>query len=290
VGDPGPSGSVPEVIPPLPSAEACRTLRAEIGPRVLFAFSCGKDSIAAWLQLRRFFDEVCPFYLEYVPGIPFMERSLAYYESFFGTKILRLPGCSFWGLMDSSAYQPPGGTRWLRAQLFPRRENPDTIDQFAAFHYGFPLAAEQWIAGGPRRGESMGRAIIMKRVGAFDRRPGWGQLFHCIYDWSDARVMEELNAAGVKLPVDYRLFGRSFEGLRGRFLLPIKQHLPESWAYLENIFPLLRLELVRYQDEQRTSPAAWLDAHPRERERIERETGLRRRAPARKRYAARRLG
>jgi hypothetical protein len=31
------------------------------------------------------------------------------------------------------------------------------------------------------------------------------------------------------LPIDYRIFGRSFDGLDLRFLLPLKKHLPRDY-------------------------------------------------------------
>ena len=44
---------------------------------IFLAFSCGKDSIATWLECRKHFTRVIPFYMYLVPGLQFIERSLA---------------------------------------------------------------------------------------------------------------------------------------------------------------------------------------------------------------------
>ena len=48
---------------------AVREKLAADGRPVLLAFSCGKDSIAAWLAMRDMGIEVVPAYLYYVPGL-----------------------------------------------------------------------------------------------------------------------------------------------------------------------------------------------------------------------------
>lgn len=65
----------------------CKFVRAEHGPTALLAFSRGKDSIAAWLTLRKYFDNVVPLFWYLVPDLEFELESLDYFERFFGTKI-----------------------------------------------------------------------------------------------------------------------------------------------------------------------------------------------------------
>ena len=72
------------------SSEMCEQMAAECDTAIL-AFSTGKDSIAAWLQMRKYFKRIIPYYCYTVPGLTFVEESLKYYEDFFGTHICRLP-------------------------------------------------------------------------------------------------------------------------------------------------------------------------------------------------------
>ena len=55
---------------------AVREKLAADGRPVLLAFSCGKDSIAAWLAMRDMGIEVVPAYLYYVPGLRFVDEDL----------------------------------------------------------------------------------------------------------------------------------------------------------------------------------------------------------------------
>lgn len=69
---------------PKPFAFTRREVLEEIaqlsGGRCLLAFSRGKDSIAAWLELGEsgLFPEIVPFHLDGCPGMSFVEGSLRY--------------------------------------------------------------------------------------------------------------------------------------------------------------------------------------------------------------------
>lgn len=76
---------------PPPGEEIVAQVRRETGGKTILAFSTGKDSIAAMQAIRDAFDEVIPVYMYLVPGLEFVEESLAYYERvlFGGRRILR---------------------------------------------------------------------------------------------------------------------------------------------------------------------------------------------------------
>lgn len=48
-----------------------------------------------------------------------------------------------------------------------------------------------------------------------------------------------------QLPVDYKLFGRTFDGIDYRFLKPIKENFPRDYEKIITWFPLAELELFR---------------------------------------------
>lgn len=59
--------------------------------RVLLQFSCGKDSLAAWVTLVQHGFTVVPVYKEVIPNIGFVDRCLAEYERIFQTRIWKMP-------------------------------------------------------------------------------------------------------------------------------------------------------------------------------------------------------
>jgi len=58
------------------SLETIRAIQDSTGT-ILLAFSCGKDAIATWLECRKHFERIVPFYMYLVPGLSFVEDSLA---------------------------------------------------------------------------------------------------------------------------------------------------------------------------------------------------------------------
>jgi len=71
------------------NSDALNRYMRERSDTVILSFSNGKDSIAAWLVLRKYFPKIIPFYLYLIPDLEFVESGLTYYEDFFQTKILR---------------------------------------------------------------------------------------------------------------------------------------------------------------------------------------------------------
>jgi hypothetical protein len=91
---------------PLAGDDLLAALRDVTGDTVLLSFSRGKDSLAAWLHLREHF-RIIPYHLEWIPGLSFVESSLAYYEDVFQTHIIRLPHPLFYQYLRDYAWQTP---------------------------------------------------------------------------------------------------------------------------------------------------------------------------------------
>lgn len=83
---------------------AVREKLAADGRPVLLAFSCGKDSIAAWLAMRDMGIEVVPAYLYYVPGLRFVDEELDYFEQKFQTRIKRYPHPSLYRWLNNAVF------------------------------------------------------------------------------------------------------------------------------------------------------------------------------------------
>lgn len=213
------------------------TVRAETGPRTILSFSCGKDSIAAWLAIRDSFDDVIPYYLYPVPGLEFIEEALTYFEGVLGRRIIRLPHPSLYRMLNALTYQPPDRVRLIQAAKLPNFDYTH-IREIVIKAEGLPKNA--LVASGVRAADSPMRRISMMTHGAISRNQG--QYYPCV-DWNKARVVEAISKAGIKLPVDYSLFGRSFDGIDTRFLAPLKKHRPADYQRILDWFPLADMEL-----------------------------------------------
>jgi len=220
------------------SPELCQYVAGVSGDTCFLSFSAGKDSIAAWIQVRRYFKRVIPFYLYLVPGLAFIEEGLRYYEDFFKTEIIRLPHPSLWRMLKHFVFQPPERCAIIEDANLPNWD----YRRLEAYVRSQSDAPDAFVAIGSRTADSPIRLANMKRFGTLTpaRRS-----FFAVYDWKIDDVVRELRAANCKLTVDYRMFGRSFDGIDYRFLGPIKERYPEDYARILDWFPLADLEIFR---------------------------------------------
>lgn len=213
----------------------------ELCSQTMLAFSTGKDAIAAWLAIRDSFEAVHPYYLYLVPGLEFVEESLAYYERFFGQRIRRLPHPSLHRWLNSLMFQPPERCRVIEQAGLPDHSYTDIR---AVMIEDMSLPKDALVADGVRAADSPMRRVAIMRHGPISMNKG---RYHPIWDWRKADLIEFFKRHGVKLPIDYTLFGRSFDGLDLRFLLPLKRHRPADYRRILEWFPLAELEVFRWE-------------------------------------------
>lgn len=227
----------------------CEVVRAATGhDKALLSFSCGKDSWAAWLSAREDFD-FQPYYLYLVPGLEFVEDYLGYAEQVLGKRIVRLPHPSFYRWMNEMIFQAPERGPIIDAVDWP---NWDYDDMRGAVIEDCGLPEDVWTATGVRAADSpMRRASLIKNQGVNARR----RYFYPCWDWKKEQLLAELVRAGIKLPIDYKVFGRSFDGLDLRFLLLIREHFPRDYRTILDWFPLVDMEIARYEFAQRSGQA-----------------------------------
>lgn len=221
----------------------------------ILSFSGGKDSLGAWLAMRRAkFSNVVPIYLYRVPGLEFVEQALAFYEDYFETPIVRLPHPTMHRLFLNGGFQTPATMKEVEKADLPEIEYDDLFD---ATRIDFELGADCLAALGIRASDNPNRWSSIKQRGPVNRtRRTW----YPIYDWSADRLREELVKAKLPLPVDYPLFGRSFDGLDARFMIPLRKHFPDDYERIRAYYPLIDAIIYRHEWFWPASAQAMLDA------------------------------
>lgn len=223
---------MPTVIKGQPTSQEVLQRLADEGRPVGLAFSCGKDSVATWLAMREYGIEVVPVYWWLVPELGFVEDSLRYYEDFFGVPITRLPNPRFYEILYECLYQPPERLRTIEA-LPHWKLTHDML--WAEVFKDRGLPGDTWKANGTRAADSLMRRTAFMRHGVM--REG-SRNVSPIADWLKAEVYGIIDRYGVRLPVDYEMFGRSFDGLDKRYTMPIKERFPEDFERIKAFFPL----------------------------------------------------
>lgn len=211
---------------------------------VLLSFSCGKDSIITWLAIKDHFKKIVPYFLYVVPDLEFVEKAIRYYEDLLGTRIYRMPHPALNRLLINNVYMPPERLDVVDAMRLKELDYADIRDAVAASE-GLPKGT--FDAKGVRAADSMMRRTHFKMRGGINWTKNY---FYPVWDWKKAELVGRMRDAKIKVPVDYRLFGRSFDGIDFRFLYPIKQNFPEDYARILEWFPLAELEIKRYEYAQ----------------------------------------
>ena len=85
----------------------CKEIAKKSKGVCFLGFSHGKDSVLAFLQLKRYFKRIIPFHCASIPNMKFVNAILDYYEYEFQTKILRLMGEDLAISMKRLVYQEP---------------------------------------------------------------------------------------------------------------------------------------------------------------------------------------
>lgn len=209
--------------------------------KTLLAFSCGKDAVATWLAIREHFDEVVPYYLYLVPDLEFVQESIDYYERFFGTKITQLPHPSVHRMLNNFVFQPPQNCKVIEEAGLP---NFDYLDIQSVMCERFDLPKNTLVADGVRAADSPMRRVAINTHGSISYK----QLkYHAIWDWKKADLIDCFKKHNVKLAVDYKIFGRSFDGIDLRFLYLIRKHFPKDYQKILDLYPLADLEIFRWE-------------------------------------------
>jgi hypothetical protein len=219
------------------SLELLEDLAAE-GKPVLLAFSRGKDSISAWLAMRDAGIEVVPYFLYHIPGMSFVDESLAYFEDFFDTKIHRYPHPAMFRWLNTFTFQAPHRLAIIEAASLPMPSYED-VANLVREDLNLPGA---WNAGGVRAADSPNRRMAMTTHGP--RRDDIRKI-SIVWDWKIRHVREILARHQVQLPVDYEMFGRSWDGLDLRFTEPLRERFPADYELIRQWFPLVELEALR---------------------------------------------
>ena len=208
---------------------------------VFLSFSCGKDSIATWCVLKDAGIEVIPCYMEPVPGLPFIQDELDYFEEVFNQPIHQCVHPSFWRLLGNAVYQPPERLAILEELNL---QQPSFESYWKAIKEDFEMSPNTFVCDGVRASDSIVRRASFVKHGVI--KPHLGKVSP-IADYLQQEVYDTIEEHGIELPIDYELFGRSFDGIDKRFSLPIKQHLPEDFKVLKNWFPLLEVDILRWE-------------------------------------------
>lgn len=225
----------------LPSGvEVVETVRKQ-QKDALLSFSLGKDSIATWLAIHGKFRRIVPYYLYLIPGLSFIEDALRYYEQKFATRIYRYPHPSIHRMLNNMVLQHPLNVPVIEAAGLYEGDYTD-INDMCCEDAG--IDPSTYVATGVRAADSPIRRVAFTKHGVISHTR---KIFYPVWDWTKQDVIDSLYVNRIALPVDYKVFGRSFDGIDLRFLLPIREKYPQDYKRILDFFPFADMDIARYE-------------------------------------------
>ena len=221
------------------SDELCEYMADLCDGCTLLAFSAGKDSIVAWLKLRRYFRKVVPYYLYTVPNLEFIEKSLRYYEDWFDCHIIRMPHPALYRMWNQFVDQAPENLKIIEEAQLPHFTEWHTCDLIRKTDKELQTA---YVANGVRSADSIVRRNSMLKHGQVNHKD---MKYFPVFDYKKEDMIRALETSGIALPIDYEWFGRSFDGIDYRFTSVLQEHSPHDYERLKQAFPMLELDILR---------------------------------------------
>jgi hypothetical protein len=215
--------------------------------RVILAFSGGKDSLACYCALAELGIEVRPLYMQLVPGLGYIDDYMGYIERHFGNPVLKVLHPLTYHYLKAYTAQPPHRKAvidFLRLPKFDYEDIERGVRRTLDMREPGRGWKDAWVAVGTKWTDN----IIRRR--SFERY-GWKRdktrKAHPVHDWRKADLIAAMRRGGVKLPLCYKMFARSFEGVDFRYLDGLRHHRPEDYRRVLEWFPLAGLEFARVE-------------------------------------------
>lgn len=217
----------------------CKFVAKKSNGVCFLGFSRGKDSLCAWLNLKKYFKKVIPFHCASFPGMRHVKDYLDYCELQMETKIIRLSSMEVPMCLARKMYQECDELDELNELDMSSYTMLDIVENL---RYDLHLP-RTWCAFGISANDSIDRRIYCNKV--HGRNPQNLSFYPC-YDWPRAEILGAIKNAGLKLSGEYKYANRSLGGIPSATCNRIyKEHYPEDWERIKAIYPLTEAKTLR---------------------------------------------
>jgi len=202
-------------------------------------FSCGADSVASYLRLKEYGIKPILVYHYFIKDLPMVKNYIDWFEKYFNVKIYQFPSTLFSEKLDNALYQYPVKAREkFRNRIGTVLEDhtkerfdkflSDTVGGDVIFHLGL------------RYTDGIRRYQHLSKCGC-----SHGNKFYPIASFQVKDIQDILEKHNCLLPIEYSLWGLSFESPRAWNINLIKEHCPETYKMICHWFPLIGSQGLR---------------------------------------------
>lgn len=219
--------------------------------------SMGRDSLVVWKLMQELGGKkLLPVHWYDDPELPSLVEQKKMYEDLFGQEIYMLPNITFYDDMTDQVDQPYATALWLSQFDWGRKTYAELLFSWLTQDMGYTDEEAQNIptVTGVRASESMQRRQVFAKYGPVRWVDDMLQI-HPIWDWKKHDVREFMSERKIPLTDDYKIWGRSLDGLNYQWLIGLEKHRPADYASCVKMWPMIPAELHRYKFNQKYAVA-----------------------------------
>ena len=210
--------------------------------KVTIGFSTGKDSLVGIDLLQKANIEFIPIYFYLLPGIQFVENSIKMYEDRFKMKVIMLPHPMIIAHLAHQDWQSFRETK----KLLQINWGTDSFKNLT-HKYLQSIGKENdfiYDCNCMKMADSINRYTLLKSRNDIDTEH---KIIYLTKYFTDKDIFKYLDENKIPLSKDYKIFGRSFDGLAYHYLTGVKKFHPNDYEYLKEHFDLIEAEIMRYE-------------------------------------------
>ena len=199
-------------------------------------FSCGADSVACYLRLKEFGINPILVYHYFIKGLPIHQNYIEWFQKKFNERIYQFPSTLFSEQFGRALYQYPVKAREkFRNRIYGivghdlEDHTKEGFDRFLAGTVGGDVIFHL----GLRYTDGLRRFQHLSKNGC-----SYGNKFYPIASFQVKDIQNILEKYDCLLPIEYRLWGISFESPRAWNINLIREHCPVTYKMILDIFPL----------------------------------------------------
>ena len=198
-------------------------------------FSCGADSIACYLRLKEFGIKPILVYHYFIKDLLMVKNYIDWFEKKFNERVYQFPSTLFSEMIDKVFFQYPVKARekfFYKIACFDlHKHTKSNFDKFIADAIGGDVIFHL----GLRYTDGIRRYQHLQKHGC-----SYKDKFYPIVSFQVKDIQDILEKHDCLLPLEYKLWGISFETPRAWNINLIKEHCPETYKQITDFFPIDR--------------------------------------------------
>lgn len=207
-------------------------------------FSTGADSVASFLKLRENGIEPILIYKYFIPHLKMVDNYIDYFQNKFNVRIYQFCHPLFTQMMGNLQFQKPmtekKGNKLFNNYYIQAAYNFGKDKRAFDYHLDNIFGKKAIYHYGLRYTDGINRFRHLRKAGVM-----FNNKFYPIASFKISDIQAILKKHDCKLPIEYKLWGISFETPRAWNIGLIKEHCPETYNKILEYFPTIDYEMYR---------------------------------------------